>query len=93
MSQLGATESQDLHGAIDLGKISVGHHLGWLVADADLEPSRAPIDELDRAFGLERSNGNVHIFWYDVSTIEQACSHIFAVARIALHHLVVGLEA
>ena len=36
---------EDLHSAVDLGEIAVGHHLGWLVADTNLEASRAPIDE------------------------------------------------
>ena len=29
----------------------------------------------------------------DVSTVQQASGHVFSVARIALHHLVVWLEA
>ena len=89
----GKRADQDLHSSIDLSKVSIGHHLRWLVADTNLETSWAPVDELDSAFGLERSNSNVYILWYDVTTVEQAGSHVFPVARITLHHLVVGLEA
>lgn len=89
----GRTARRHLHSAVDLGKISVGHHLGWLVADTNLESSWAPVDELDGALGLEVCDGNVHVLWYHITTVKQASSHVFSVARIALHHLVVGLEA
>lgn len=82
-----------LHGAIDLGQISVRYHLRRLVADADLESSRAPIDELNSALGLQGSNSTVYIVWHNVATVQKAGSHVFPVARITLHHLVVGLEA
>ena len=83
----------DLHGTVDLRKITIGNHLRWLIANTNLEPSRAPVHELDRALGLERSNGTVDIIGHDVTTVQQAGSHVFAVARIAFDHLVVGLEA
>ena len=85
--------SKDLHCAVDLGQISVGDHLRWLVADTNLKPSRTPVDELDGALGLENSDGAVHIFCNNVAAVEQAGSHVFAIARITLHHLVVWLEA
>ena len=43
----------NLHSTLDLGEITVWHGLWWLKADTDLEASRAPIDKLDRALGLE----------------------------------------
>ena len=83
----------DLHSTVDLGKITVGYHLRRLVADTDLEASRAPVNELDRALCLEPFDSAVSILGNDISTVEQAGSHVLSVAGITLDHLVVGLEA
>ena len=83
----------NLHSTIDLGQITVWNHLGRLIADTDLETSRAPVDELNGPLGLQGSNSAVNILWNDIATVEQASCHVFAVARIAFDHLVVGLEA
>jgi len=61
--------SENLHGTVDFGEIAIGHHLWWLVADTDLETSRAPIDELDGALGFESSNGNVHVLGNHIATV------------------------
>lgn len=84
---------EDLHSTVDLGKITVGHHLRWLVANTNLETSRAPVDELDGSLRLESGNSAVSILGNDISTVQQAGSHVLAVARVTLDHLVVGLEA
>jgi hypothetical protein len=83
----------NLHGAVDLGKISVGHVLRGLVADTNLETSRAPVDKLDGALGLEGSDSAVDVLGDDITTVEQASGHVLSVAGVALDHLVVGLEA
>ena len=80
-------------GAVDLGEVSVRHHLWWLVADADLEAGRAPVDELDGALGLESGDGLLDIDWDDVAAVEEAGGHVLAVAWVTLHHLAVRLEA
>jgi hypothetical protein len=67
--------------------------LRWLVADTNLETSRAPINKLDSALGLESSNSSVDILRDNITTVQQARSHVFSVAGIALHHLVIGFEA
>ena len=64
-----------------------------LVADTELEASRAPVDELDGALGLEGSDGSVGVVGDDVTAVEQAGGHVLAVPGVALDHLVVGLEA
>jgi hypothetical protein len=64
-----------------------------LVADAELEASRAPVDELDGALGLEGGDGSVGVVGDDVAAVQQARGHVLAVAGVALDHLVVGLEA
>jgi hypothetical protein len=82
-----------IHSAVDLGEIAVGNHLRGLVADTDLETSRAPVDELDGTLGLEGGNSSVGLLGDNVTTVQQAGSHVFAVTGVALDHLVVGLEA
>jgi hypothetical protein len=78
---------------VDLGQIAVRDHLRRLVANTDLKPSWAPINELDSALGFESSNRVVDLLGNDITTIQQAGSHVLSVAWVALHHLVVGLEA
>lgn len=83
----------NLHSTVNLGEIAVGDVLGSLVADTKLETSRAPVDELDGTLGLEGGNGSVGIVGHNITTVQQAGGHVLAVAGVALHHLVVGLEA
>jgi hypothetical protein len=89
----GGGVGQHADGAVDLGKIAVGDDLRGLVADTDLETGRAPVDELDGALRLEVSNGDVGVLGHNVSTVQQAGSHVLSIAGVALDHLVVGLEA
>ena len=84
---------ENLHSALEVGKVAVGDLLGRLVADTDLETSRAPVDELDGALGLERGDGSVGLLGDDITTVQQASGHVLAVAGITLNHLVVGLKA
>ena len=84
---------QHAYGTVDAGKIAIRDILRWLVADANLEASRAPIHELDGALGLEVSDGGVGVLGDHVAAVQQTGGHILAVARIALDHLVVGFEA
>lgn len=82
-----------VHCTVDLGEITVGDHLWWLVADTNLEASWAPIDELNGSLGLESGNSLVDILGHNITTVQQASGHVLSVARVALDHLVVGLEA
>jgi hypothetical protein len=83
----------NLHSAIDLGQVTIWHKLRRLVADTNLETSWAPVDKLDGTLGLNASNSTVHLLGDNVSTVQQAGSHVLSVAWVALDHLVVGLEA
>lgn len=83
----------NLHSPVNLRQIAVGNKLGWLVADTNLEAGRTPVDELNRPFGLDASDGSVHLLRDNITTIEQAGGHVFPVTGIALNHLVVWLEA
>jgi hypothetical protein len=82
-----------IHSSVHLREITVGNHLGWLVADTDLETSRAPVDKLDCTLSLQSRDGTVRLLGDDISTVQQANCHVLAVTRIALDHLVVRLKA
>jgi len=64
-----------------------------LVVDTDLEASGTPVNELDGFFRLDVGNGGVHVFGHDVTSVQQAASHVFTMAGIAFHHLVSWFEA
>jgi hypothetical protein len=83
----------NIHSAAEVGKVAVGDLLGGLVADTELETSWAPVDELDSALGLEGGNSAVGVLGDNVTTVQQAGSHVLSVAGVTLDHLVVGLEA
>ena len=89
----GGGVGQHADGTVDLGEVTVGDHLGWLVADTKLETSWAPVDELDGALGLEGGNSAVGVLGDNITTVKQAGGHVLAVAWVALNHLVVWLEA
>ena len=89
----GGRVGEHADGAVDLGEVAVWHHLWWLVADSDLEAGWAPVDELDGALGLESGDGLLNIDRDDIAAVEKAGGHVFAVARVALDHLAVRLEA
>merc|ERR1711934_1190010 len=63
------------------------------IQTALLKASRTPVDKLNAPLGLDGGNGSVHILGNDVPPVEEAACHVFAMARIALDHLVSGLEA
>jgi hypothetical protein len=84
---------QHAHGTLHLGQVTSGHDGGWLVVDTDLEASGAPVDELDGTLGLDGGDGSVDVLGHNVTTVQHTAGHVLAVAGIALHHLVGGLEA
>jgi len=75
-------------GALDLGEIATGDNSWWLVVDTNLETSWAPVDELDSSLGFDVGDGSVDILRDDVTSVEEAAGHVFAVSGIALDHLV-----
>jgi hypothetical protein len=81
------------HGTLDLGQVTSWDDGRWLVVNTDLEASWAPVDELDGSLGLDGGNGSVNILWHNITTVEHAARHVFAVTWIALDHLVGWLEA
>jgi len=88
----GGGVGQHADGTLDLGQVTSGHDGGWLVVDADLETSWAPVDKLDGPLGLDGGNGCVDILRDDISTEQQAAGHVFAMTGIAFDHLVGWLE-
>lgn len=82
-----------LPGTVDLSQVTVGNQLRRLEADTNLETSGAPVDKLDGLLGLESGNSSMNLLGDNITTVQQAGSHVLAVAGVALDHLVVGLEA
>merc|ERR550539_1563880 len=67
---------------------------GWrLVVDANLEASGTPVNELDAPLGLDGRDGGIDVLGDDITSVEETAGHVLAMARVALHHLVGGLEA
>jgi hypothetical protein len=89
----GGGVGQHAHSTLHLGQVTSGHDGGWLVVDTDLEASGAPVDELDGTLGLDGGNGSVDVLGHNVTTVQHTAGHVLAVAGVALHHLVGGLEA
>ena len=87
----GVGEHADTSG--DLGEVTARNDGGRLVVDADLEAGGAPVHELDGPLGLDGGDGGVDILGDHVSPVEHAAGHVLAVAGVALHHGVCGLEA
>lgn len=83
----------DIHSTVNPSQVTVGNELRRLVADTNLESSRAPVDKLDGPLGLDAGNGTLNLLGHDVSTVQQTGGHVLSVAGVALDHLVVGLEA
>merc|ERR1712078_799746 len=69
-----------------LREVTTRHHGRRLVVDAALESSRGPVDELDRALGLDRRHRRIDVLGNDITAVHHAARHVLAMARIALHH-------
>ena len=54
-------------GAHDLGQVAPGDNCRWLVVDAALEASWAPVHKLNGTLGLDGSHSCVDILWHHVS--------------------------
>ena len=78
--------------AHDAREVAAGHDGRRLVVDAALEAGRAPVDELDRALGLDGRDRGVDVLRHDVATVHEAARHVLAVARVALGHHAGRLE-
>merc|ERR1719219_1661122 len=80
-------------GTLHLGKVAARDDSGWLVVDANLESSWAPVDKLNRSLALDGGNCGVHVLGDNVATVQHAAGHILAVPGITLDHGVGWLKA
>jgi hypothetical protein len=88
----GGSVGHHAHSALDTGEITTRNDSRRLVVDTALETGGAPIDKLNGALGLDRSNGRVNILGNNVTTVHEAASHVLSVARITLRHHPGGLK-
>ena len=58
-----------------------------------LEASRAPIDELNGLLSLDRGDSSLCVLRCDITSVQQAASHVLALSRITLNHLASRFEA
>lgn len=58
-----------------------------------LESRRTPLDELHVFLPLYHRDRRVHVFRHHVASVQQAHRHVLPHARIAIHHLMIRLEA
>merc|ERR1712184_205153 len=70
-----------------------GITVGWLVVDANLEASGAPVHKLHATLALDGSNGGVHILGDDIATVQHAAGHVLAMPWVTFDHGVGWLEA
>jgi hypothetical protein len=77
---------------LDLSQVTSRDTHRRLVVDSTLETSRAPVDELNGALGLDGGNGGVDVLGDDISTVHETASHVLSVAGVALSHHVGGLK-
>jgi hypothetical protein len=63
------------HASGDFGEVTSGDVRGGLIADAELETSRAPVDELDGALCLDDSYSGVDVLGDNVAAVEERASH------------------
>jgi len=71
----GSSVRQHAHATSDLSQVTTRDVGGGLIADTELETSRAPVDKLDGAFGLDDADGGVDVLGNDITTVEQSTSH------------------
>merc|ERR1719166_657984 len=84
----GSGVGEHANSSLNLGKVCSRNNCWRLIVDANLEASGAPVHKLDAPLGLDGGNSSINIFRHNISSIEHAASHVFSVARVALHHLV-----
>ena len=59
---------QHAHGTLDFGAVATRNHSRRLVVDADLETSRAPVDELNALLRLDHGDGGIDVLGDDIAT-------------------------
>ena len=66
----GSCVRQHAHATSDLGQVTTRDVGRGLITDAELETSRAPVDELNGALGLDNTDGRVNVLGNDVTTVK-----------------------
>merc|ERR1719273_2341919 len=89
----GSGVGQHADSTLNLGQITTRHNSRRLVVDTNLETSGTPVDKLDGALGLDGGNGSIDILGDNITSVQKAASHVLAMTRITLDHLVGRLEA
>merc|ERR1712240_234074 len=89
----GSGVGQHAHSTLNLGQVSTWHNSWGLVVDSNLEAGGTPVHKLNAPLGLDGSNGSIDILGDHITPVQEAASHVLAMARVALDHLVGRLKA
>ena len=74
--------------SLNLRQVTTWYHGWWLIINADLETCWAPVNKLDGPLCFDCCYGSVHIFRYNIPSIQHTASHVLAVTWITFHHLI-----
>ncbi|GER37418.1 P-loop containing nucleoside triphosphatehydrolases superfamily protein, partial [Striga asiatica] len=74
------------HGPLHLCQVTTRDHSWWLVVDAALESSRAPVDKLNGAFGFDSGHSCINILWDHITSVHEAASHVLSMSWVTFHH-------
>ena len=61
--------------------------------ETNLEASGTPVHKLNAALALDGGDGGVNILGHNITSVEEAASHVFAMAWITFDHLIGRLKA
>ncbi|KAE9528137.1 hypothetical protein AGLY_012559 [Aphis glycines] len=79
---------QHANSTLYFGQITTRYHSWRLVIDTNFETSWTPVNKLNGPLGFDGSNGSIDILGDDITTVQHATSHVFAMTWVTFHHLV-----
>ena len=68
--------------ASDLRQVATRNVRRRLIADTELEASRAPVDELDGALGLDDGDSGIDVLGNDITTVEEGARHCNTIRKV-----------
>merc|ERR1719454_1783497 len=92
-SENGGGVGEHTDSTANTGLICAWNNCWSFVVDTNLKTSWAPIDELNSSLCLDVTNSSVNIFWDNITTVQEATSHIFTISWVTFDHLVLGFKA
>lgn len=76
-----------------LREIAAWYGRRWLIIDSNFKTRGTPVDKADVTLALHSGDRGIDVLGHDIAAIQKAAGHVFALAWVALDHLICGLEA